>query len=61
MMLLTLTQRCANILVAVREEIRLAGDEVSDVLREPITKLAEYVISVAMLDQPHLLNADRSL
>ncbi|KZS90817.1 hypothetical protein SISNIDRAFT_457444 [Sistotremastrum niveocremeum HHB9708] len=41
MMLLTLTQRCANILVAVREEIRLAGDEVSDVLQDPITKLAE--------------------
>lgn len=36
---LRLTQRCAETLLAVRQEIRDAGDEVGDELAFPITKL----------------------
>jgi abelson tyrosine-protein kinase 1 len=41
---LRLTERCADILISVREEIRDAGDEVAEELKEPIRKLTELRI-----------------
>lgn len=40
---LRLTERCADILISVREEIALAGDVLSQDLAAPIRKLEEYV------------------
>ena len=40
---LRLTERCADILLSVREEIYEAGDEVGYELAAPISKLEEYV------------------
>ena len=40
---LRLTERCADILLSVREEIFEAGDEVGYELAAPISKLEEYV------------------
>ncbi len=40
---LRLTERCADILISVREEIRDAGDVVGDDLAAPVNKLIEYV------------------
>ena len=40
---LRLTERCANILISVREEIRDAGDVIDDDLATPLSKLNEYV------------------
>jgi abelson tyrosine-protein kinase 1 len=39
---LRLTERCADILMSVREEIAEAGDYVGEELRDPLTKLLEY-------------------
>ncbi|KAG6885500.1 hypothetical protein C0992_005114, partial [Termitomyces sp. T32_za158] len=58
---LRLTNRCADILLSVREEIKYAGDQVNEELQAPIAKLKEYVFlilytrSSAMLylDIPH--------
>ena len=41
---LRLTQRCAETLLAVRQEIRDAGDEVAEELSLPISKLTECVV-----------------
>jgi len=38
---LRLTERCADILMSVREEIHEAGDEVAEELTEPIDKLVQ--------------------
>jgi hypothetical protein len=38
---LRLTERCADILISVREEIAEAGDEVGEELKRPISKLVE--------------------
>jgi len=40
---LRLTERCADILLSVREEIFEAGDEVGNELAAPIAKLEELV------------------
>ena len=40
---LRLTERCADILISVREEIRDAGDIIDDDLAAPVSKLIEYV------------------
>ena len=38
-----LTERCAEILLSVREEVYDAGDVIGSGLRAPIDKLVEYV------------------
>lgn len=38
---LRLTERCADILLAVREEIHDAGDQVGEELQVPMQKLVE--------------------
>lgn len=38
-----LTERCADILLSVRQEISKAGNEVGPELTAPIAKLEEYV------------------
>jgi len=40
---LRLTERCADILLSIREEIREAGDYVGIELQGPILRLVEYV------------------
>jgi abelson tyrosine-protein kinase 1/abelson tyrosine-protein kinase 2 len=40
---LRLTQRCADILISVRQEIQDAGGDVGDELKAPIAKLVECV------------------
>ena len=40
---LRLTERCAETLISVREEIQLAGIAVARELQDPINKLQEYV------------------
>ena len=40
---LRLTERCADILMSVREEIRDAGDIIDGDLAAPVSKLIEYV------------------
>ena len=40
---LRLTERCADILLSIREEIHEAGNYVGIELQEPITKLVECV------------------
>jgi abelson tyrosine-protein kinase 1 len=52
---LRLTERCADILVSVREEIRDAGDHVTEELKEPIGKLAELRLGPPFLS-PKLPN-----
>ncbi len=47
---LRLTERCADILLAVRQEIKDAGDQVGEELKLPITTLGQYVSSFAFLD-----------
>ena len=42
---LRLTERCADILVAVHAEIHEAGDKVGEELRLPLNNLVEYVFS----------------
>lgn len=41
---LRLAERCADILISVREEIFDAGDVVGQELAAPIQKLEEYVV-----------------
>ncbi|THH10883.1 hypothetical protein EW145_g1036 [Phellinidium pouzarii] len=48
---LRLTERCANILLSVREEIHEAGDQVGDELLIPLMKLTESFKSVHILLQ----------
>ena len=43
---LRLTERCADILISVREEIAEAGDDVGEELRTPLAKLVECVSPV---------------
>ncbi|KAG7086098.1 hypothetical protein E1B28_003613 [Marasmius oreades] len=43
---LRLTERCADILLSVRQEVREAGDQVTEELAVPITKLTEAFNSV---------------
>ncbi|EEB90296.1 hypothetical protein MPER_11513, partial [Moniliophthora perniciosa FA553] len=38
---LRLTERCANILISVREEVKEAGDQVTEELKMPVSKLTE--------------------
>ena len=40
---LRLTERCADILLSIREEIHEAGNYVGNELQGPIIKLVEYV------------------
>jgi len=40
---LRLTERCADILISIREEIQEAGSDVVAELQRPIMKLVEYV------------------
>ena len=42
---LRLTQRCADILISVRQEVQDAGGDVGEELKAPIAKLTECVIS----------------
>lgn len=37
----SLTERCADILFAVREEVDLAGGNVTETLEDPVRKLTE--------------------
>jgi hypothetical protein len=37
----SLVERCADILFAVREEIELVGGQVTETLNEPVRKLTE--------------------
>ncbi|KII83772.1 hypothetical protein PLICRDRAFT_95753 [Plicaturopsis crispa FD-325 SS-3] len=48
---LRLTERCADILLAVREEIEDAGNAVGEELRNPITKLVDAFLTVHRLLQ----------
>lgn len=41
---LRLTERCATILISVREEVADAGDQVGEELNEPIVRLVECVL-----------------
>jgi len=41
---LRLTERCADILISVRQEIFDAGDVLGQELHAPIQKLEEYVL-----------------
>ncbi|KAG6902523.1 hypothetical protein C0995_015340 [Termitomyces sp. Mi166 len=52
---LRLTERCADILLSVREEVKEAGDQVDEELQAPITKLTESFHSVQsfLLKQVH--------
>ena len=43
---LRLTERCAETLISVREEIQLAGIAVARELQDPINKLQEYDIQL---------------
>jgi abelson tyrosine-protein kinase 1 len=43
---LRLTERCADILLAVRQEIKDAGDMVGEELTAPISKLVEYAPAI---------------
>jgi abelson tyrosine-protein kinase 1 len=40
---LRLTQRCADILICVRQEVQDAGGDVGDELKEPVDKLVACV------------------
>lgn len=42
---LRLTERCAEILLSVREEIKEAGEQVGDELAMPIEKLVRYALT----------------
>lgn len=46
---LRLTERCAEILLSVRMEIRDAGDAVGEELALPISKLNEWVSSIVYM------------
>lgn len=48
---LRLTERCAETLIAVHQEVREAGDSVTQELRAPINKLEEWVTLTSLL--PH--------
>jgi len=52
---LRLTQRCADILISVRQEIQDAGGDVGDELKAPIAKLVECV---SILYREYLLLVD---
>ena len=49
---LRLTERCANILLSVREEIHEAGDQVGSELALPISKLEESVLGLFISCHP---------
>jgi hypothetical protein len=42
-----LTQRCADILICVRQEVHGTGGAISDELKEPVDKLVAYVFCAA--------------
>lgn len=46
---LRLTQRCADILISVRQEIEEAGGEVTAELREPVAKLVRYARALSFM------------
>jgi abelson tyrosine-protein kinase 1 len=46
---LRLTERCADILISVRDEIVAAGYDVAEELHAPIAKLLECVLLAACL------------
>lgn len=46
---LRLTERCADILISVRDEIVDAGYDVAEELHAPIAKLLECVLACCML------------
>ena len=46
---LRLTERCADILISVRDEIVDAGYDVAEELHAPIAKLLECVLAGCML------------
>ena len=52
---LRLTERCADILISVREEIRDAGDIIDDDLAAPVSKLIEYVCPISTLRVNHFV------
>lgn len=41
---LRLTERCTDILLSVRPEVREAGDQIPEELRQPVEKLVECVV-----------------
>jgi len=45
---LRLTQRCADILISVRQEVHDAGGDVGDELKVPIDKLVECVFCLRL-------------
>lgn len=51
-----MTERCANTLISVRDEIADAGFTVAEELQAPIAKLVECVL--AALTSPHILLSD---
>jgi len=46
---LRLTQRCADILISVRQEVQDAGGDVGDELKGPVDKLVACVFSAAYM------------
>ena len=52
---LRLTERCAETLISVREEIQLAGIAVARELQEPINKLQEYVSLASKISSSFLI------
>jgi abelson tyrosine-protein kinase 1 len=52
---LRLTERCADVLWSVREEVRAAGDETGEELREPVARLVEAFegVRAVLVKQAH--------
>ena len=46
---LRLTQRCADILISVRQEVHDAGGDVGDELKGPVDRLVECVLFLLFL------------
>ncbi|KAG6892935.1 hypothetical protein C0992_011833, partial [Termitomyces sp. T32_za158] len=56
---LRLTNRCADILLSVREEIKYAGDQVNEELQAPIAKLKESYQSFLIKQARRHLKRDK--
>ena len=52
---LRLTERCADILISVREEIRDAGDVIDNDLTAPVSKLIEYVRLISAFHDNYII------
>ena len=52
---LRLTERCADILIFIREEIKDAGDVIDNDPAAPISKLIKYVRLISALHDNHIV------